>query len=75
MDEILNTLQTEARTWCATESENVMDDEVIHRTEKIHDWRDYVPDSVKDMWHLLSERERFLVVVTANLSASNEEWE
>ncbi len=42
---------------------------------RVHDWRNYVPECVKESWGSLSERERLLVIVLAEEAASSEEWD
>lgn len=44
-------------------------------TEKVHDWRNYVPDIAIDNWDKLSLETRTYIVYMAENQASSEEWE
>jgi len=42
---------------------------------RVHDWRNYVPDKLKEDWKDLTERERKLVFIIAVEGASREDWD
>lgn len=50
-------------------------DNTFDQTKKVHDWRNYVPDLIKENWEQLSFRERMFVALTATIPAKNETWE
>jgi hypothetical protein len=43
--------------------------------ERIHDWRNYVPDEWRPCWNDFTNVERQIIFVMANIQAENEEWE
>ncbi len=50
-------------------------DDVLNDTDKTHDWRNHVPEVVASVWSELTERERILVALVAELPASSEDWD
>lgn len=44
-------------------------------TDKAHDWRNYIPQSIRIMWADLTPRELVLVSTVAKNVADNEEWD
>lgn len=44
-------------------------------SERVHDWRNHVPEEFKRDWAHFSERERKLIFIMAVEAASNEEWD
>jgi hypothetical protein len=42
---------------------------------KVHDWRNYVPDDWQEHWEQLTERERKIIAVMAQLQADIEIWD
>lgn len=52
-----------------------LSDDTFERTSKVHDWRNYVPEVIQDIWKELNEKERLLVVVMAEEPANAEEWD
>lgn len=45
------------------------------KAERVHDWRNYVPDEVRAAWPSLDDTARIAVYLTANARAMAEEWE
>jgi len=44
-------------------------------THKCHDWRNYVPQAVRDVWDELTVEARLAVCLTAMPMADREDWE
>lgn len=42
---------------------------------KVHDWRNYVPFDWQKNWEQLTERERKIIFVMAEIQADKEEWD
>lgn len=47
----------------------------FEKAGKIHDWRNYVPQEIENIWENLSLKERILVAFMAEKQATNEEWD
>lgn len=47
----------------------------FNKKSKVHDWRNYVPNDFQENWNKLTERERKIIVVMAQLRANEEEWD
>lgn len=45
------------------------------KSEKVHDWRNHVPQEIESAWGQLTLRERILVAFMAEKQAANEEWD
>ncbi len=43
--------------------------------EKVHDWRNHVPDSIRAIWATFSKEQREAIVVWAADLASEEHWD
>mgnify|MGYP006901787204 CR=1 FL=1 len=52
-----------------------LDNPKFEEANKVHDWRNYVPDVVADQWEYLSEETKKVVFIMADAQAQNEEWE
>lgn len=44
-------------------------------TNKVHNWRNYIPESLKKCWTAMSLEGRMVLYLMANHQATNEEWE
>lgn len=55
--------------FCKFESQNFND------VSRVHDWRNYVPDEIKEVWDNLTERERKLIFIMCEPIADREEWD
>ena len=42
---------------------------------KVHDWRNYVGERTKAIWHTFTQEQRRAIALDADDSASNEEWD
>lgn len=42
---------------------------------EVFNWRNHVPQKIKDVWELLSVREKLLVVIMASKLADTEQWD
>lgn len=42
---------------------------------KVHDWRNYVPDEMKNNWNKLTDRERMIIIIICDEIASQEDWD
>lgn len=45
------------------------------REGRVHNWCNYIPDEIIEAWGELTNKERWLLQQTAEVSASNEEWD
>lgn len=45
------------------------------KCQRVHDWRNHVPDAFVLVWDKLSEETRFVIVVMADEQASRERWD
>ena len=41
----------------------------------VHDWRNHVPDEVKEAWSRLSQEAKEVAYIAANTEADAEEWD
>ena len=46
-----------------------------HRATKVHDWRNHVPEPVKQAWESFTLEQKKMLVEWAESLASQEEWE
>ena len=44
-------------------------------TVKVHDWRNYIPYSIRQIWNELTIEARIVAIVMAHTQATNEEWD
>lgn len=42
---------------------------------RVHDWRNHVPDELREMWPQLTFRERAIIALIADDLADGENWE
>jgi hypothetical protein len=42
---------------------------------RVHDWRNYVPDGIRDCWGQLSPDARIIAYAFAQLLADDEDWD
>ena len=42
---------------------------------RVHNWKNYVPDDLKAIWHTFSKDQLIVLAETFDTIASNEEWE
>jgi methionine salvage enolase-phosphatase E1 len=42
---------------------------------RIHDWKNYVPDGIKNIWVDLTLNEKLLIYHQSEIQADNEEWD
>lgn len=52
-----------------------LDNPKFEEANKVHDWRNYVPDVVADQWEYLSEETKKVVFIMADAQAQSEVWE
>jgi hypothetical protein len=63
-------------TFGATENlERVLFDPKFEETRKCHDWRNYIPDFVCDVWEHLPPEAKLVAYDMALVQANREEWE
>ena len=41
----------------------------------VHEWRSYIPEEIRDIWHTFSQRQKVAIMHMAESLASNELWE
>lgn len=52
-----------------------LSDDTFERTGRVHDWRNHVPPRMVEVWHRISEIERYAAAYVAQYAADQEEWE
>lgn len=60
---------------CHSDAANAIHDPRWGDRGRVHDWRNYVPDAIRDNWDSLSEETRLVVYCMAEQQASAEEWD
>lgn len=45
------------------------------KAHRRHDWRNYVPDSIREMWKEMSVEARVMVYLTAKQQSDLENWD
>lgn len=45
------------------------------RADRVHDWRNYIPEPLRERWTGLSEETRFVAACMAQQQADGEEWD
>lgn len=53
----------------------LIEDPQFNKSRKCHDWRNYVPDKIRDIWGALSNEARIMVFITAEKQANLEDWD
>jgi hypothetical protein len=52
-----------------------LDDPQWDKRRKFNDWRNYVPDGIRDNWKFMVGESRILVYITAQQAANRENWD
>lgn len=52
-----------------------LDEPHFEKEDRIHNWRNYVPEYLKALWSKLSLDQRLIIYVMAERQASKEEWD
>lgn len=55
--------------------EEYIDDPKWGQTTRVHDWRNYVSDRIKELWDTFSREQRAALIEQADEFASREEWD
>jgi hypothetical protein len=42
---------------------------------KVHDWRNYAPEEIVNVWDKLTDREKKLIFIMCETMADREEWD
>ena len=42
---------------------------------RVHDWRNYISEEVREMWHTFTDEQKAALARQANIEASMENWE
>jgi hypothetical protein len=42
---------------------------------RVHDWRNYVSENVRALWHTFTEEQKYALVEQADNQASYEDWD
>lgn len=71
-DTILESMRRESINVYA--NSDVMQPFLFDSPNKAHDWRNHVPEAIRDIWDNLTERERRLVMIACERAANNESW-
>lgn len=72
-NELLDLLREEGKD--VFQDSNIMSDSILSEACHIHDWRNYIPEIIDMVWNQLGERERLLVMLTAEAAANREDWD
>ncbi len=54
---------------------NELDSPAWDKYDRIHNWRNYVPDEIVKRWNELSRQDKLLVAWMCEEKASSEEWD
>ncbi len=71
-EKILNHLRVHSE-W-PRRSQDVMKEGTLGENGRVCDWRNYIPDSVRFIWHMMTERERRIAMLTAHVATDQEDW-
>lgn len=52
-----------------------LDQPHFDKARKCHDWRNYIPDEVRDAWPQMTVESRVMVYILAEKQANAENWE
>ena len=74
-DRLLKELTSECGYRDAAWILNAVSDPKWEHTGNVHDWRNYIPDAVRQQWGLLPRSAACIAVVMAEIVAGNEEWD
>lgn len=44
-------------------------------THKVHDWRNYISEEVRNMWETFNEQQKIALMNQANQQAECEDWD
>ncbi len=47
----------------------------FNKTRKCHDWRNYIPDELRDAWKEMSYEARIVAYLVAKPQADREDWD
>jgi hypothetical protein len=47
----------------------------FNKTRKCHDWRNYIPESVQELWKDMSSEARIIAYLVAKPQADRENWD
>lgn len=53
----------------------LMDSSKFRQSRGVHQWDDYVPDKVREIWNELPFQSRLIIFLMAEELASKEEWD
>jgi len=45
------------------------------KATKVHDWRNHVPEHIREMWFTFTQEQRYALYAWADELAGREEWE
>ena len=54
---------------------DVIDQPEFSGAGRVHDWRNYIPSTLRALWNRLSTEARVVAVIMADCQASQEEWD
>ena len=57
------------------ELRKIVEDPLWEETSRIHNWRNYIPDVVKENWKYLSWDAKAIAFLMAEEQVNKEEWE
>jgi hypothetical protein len=52
-----------------------LDKPEFHKSEKVHDWRNYVGNNIIALWDTFTTEQRAAIALEAQTRASNEDWD
>ncbi len=47
----------------------------FERAERVHDWRNYVGEATKSLWHTFTDEQKAAIALDSDDRAGREEWE
>lgn len=45
------------------------------RYQYVHDWRAYIGEEVREIWHTFSDHQKLVLARAAQVTANGEEWD
>jgi hypothetical protein len=68
-------IASETLHWSKKDVVDRMTKPEFEKKNRVHDWRNYIPDQIKEVWGLLSLDAQLALLLTAEQQASAEDWD
>lgn len=59
----------------STKTDEELRNEKFKNVGRVHDWRNYIPIELQELWSELTDRERRLVFMFCEKESNDEEWD